>query len=181
MRVTRWRPCGRQQQHRPRTQVRSQALAADRTGEQAHTPVSGQVRRTVEGMRSGELAEAGGVHVETLRYYERRGLLAEPPRRGSGYRDYPVDALHRLRMIKQAQVLGLSLEEIADLLTVNPHAQVPCGAMEAQLRSKIKELEDKLAALSDLRSSLDSLLRVCCDGRQSERACPALGQDRSDG
>lgn len=67
-------------------------------------------------MRSAELAKAGGVHVETLRYYERRGLLAEPPRHGSGYREYPAEALHRLRMIKQAQTLGFTLDEIAELL-----------------------------------------------------------------
>ncbi len=128
-------------------------------------------------MRSGELAEAGGVHVETLRYYERRGLLAEPPRRGSGYREYPVEAVQRLRMIKQAQSLGLSLDEIADLLTVNPHAEVACGPMEVRLRSKITELDEKLAALSELRGSLESLLCECCDGRQTEQACPARRQD----
>lgn len=128
-------------------------------------------------MRSGELAEAGGGHVETLRYYERRGLLAEPPRRGSGYREYPVEAVQRLRMIKQAQSLGLSLDEIADLLTVNPHAEVACGPMEVRLRSKITELDEKLAALSELRGSLESLLCECCDGRPTEQACPALGQD----
>lgn len=128
-------------------------------------------------MRSGELAEAGGVHVETLRYYERRGLLAEPPRRGSGYREYPVEAVQRLRMIKQAQSLGLSLDEIADLLTVNPHAEVACGPMEVRLRSKIAEIDDKLAGLLELRGSLESLLCACCDGRQSEQACPALSQE----
>jgi len=128
-------------------------------------------------MRSGELAEAGGVHVETLRYYERRGLLAEPPRRGSGYREYPVEAVQRLRMIKQAQHLGLNLDEIADLLTVNPHGEVACGRMEVRLRSKITELDEKLAALLELRGSLESLLCACCDGQQTQQACPALGQE----
>lgn len=129
-------------------------------------------------MRSGELAQAGGVHVETLRYYERRGLLPEPPRRGSGYREYPPGALQRLRMIKQAQTLGLTLDEIADLLTLHPHAEVACGDMEARIRAKLTELDDKLVTLSELRGSLERLLCDCCDGRQTEQACPALIQHR---
>ncbi|WP_219419482.1 MerR family DNA-binding transcriptional regulator [Pseudonocardia nigra] len=91
-------------------------------------------------MRSGELAKAGGVHVETLRYYERRGLLAEP---------------------------------------LNPRAAVPCGDME--IRSKIAELDDKLAALSELRGSLERLLASCCDGRHGEQPCPALSPHRHPG
>jgi len=102
-------------------------------------------------MRSGELAQAGGVHVETLRYYERRGLLPEPPRLGSGYGEYPAEALQRLRMIKQAQMRGLTLDEIADLLTLNPHAEVACGDMEARIRAKITELDAKLATLRAAR------------------------------
>jgi len=129
-------------------------------------------------MRSGELAKAGGVHVETLRYYERRGLLSEPPRRGSGYREYPEEALARLRMIKQAQTLGLSLDEITELLALNPHATVACGDMETRIRAKITELDDKLTALAELRGSLEQLLCACCDGHQAEQACPALDQHR---
>lgn len=125
-------------------------------------------------MRSGEVAEAGGVHVETLRYYERRGLLATPPRRASGYRDYPAAAVHRIRMIKQAQALGLTLEEIADLLALHPHTTVACGDMETRIRFKLVELDDKLAALNELRGSLESLLCDCCDGRRTQQACPAL-------
>ncbi|SDY81873.1 MerR HTH family regulatory protein [Modestobacter sp. DSM 44400] len=78
-------------------------------------------------MRSGELARAGGVHVETLRYYERRGLLPAPPRRGSGYREYPAEALQRLQTIKQAQTLGL---------TLNRRAEVACGDMVQDRRSR---------------------------------------------
>jgi MerR family copper efflux transcriptional regulator len=126
-------------------------------------------------MRGGELARAVGVHVETLRYYERRGLLPAPPRRGSGYREYPDEALQRLRTIKQAQTLGLTLDEIAELLTLNPRAEVACGDMEVRIRAKIAELDDKLATLSQLRGSLERLL---CDGRQTEQPCLALIQHR---
>jgi MerR family mercuric resistance operon transcriptional regulator len=125
-------------------------------------------------MRSGELARAGGVNVETLRYYERRGLLAQPPRLGSGYREYPPEALNRLRLVKQAQALGLTLGEIAELLTLRPHAEVTCGDLEARIRSKIAELDGKLTALTSLRGSLERLLCECCDSRQAAMECPAL-------
>ena len=127
-------------------------------------------------MRSGELARAGGVNIETLRYYERRGLLAEPPRLASGYREYPPEALSRLQLIKQAQALGLTLGEIAGLLTLRPHAEVTCADMGTRVRSKIAELDGKLAALTELRGSLEQLLCGCCDSRHGEQACPALSQ-----
>jgi DNA-binding transcriptional MerR regulator len=130
-------------------------------------------------MRSGELARAGGVNVETLRYYERRGLLAEPPRLASGYREYPPEALSRLRLIKQAHALGLTLAEIAELLTLRPHAEVTCGDMEARIRSKINELDGKLTALTSLRGSLERLLCECCDSQQAATKCPALSQQHA--
>lgn len=127
-------------------------------------------------MRSGELARAGGVNVETLRYYERRGLLAKPPRLASGYRQYPPEALSRLRMIKQAQALGLTLTEIAELLSLRPQADVTCGDMEARIRSKISELDTKLTNLTQLRRSLESLLCDCCDSQHATTECPALSR-----
>lgn len=125
-------------------------------------------------MRSGELAEAGGVNVETLRYYERRGLLPEPPRRGSGYREYPPQAVTRLRLIKHAQTLGLTLDEVAELLALSTQDVVVCGDMEPRIRSKIAELDDKLLALSELRGSLERLLCECCNGQQVQQACTVL-------
>ena len=127
-------------------------------------------------MRSSELARAGGVNIETLRYCERRGLLTEPPRLASGYREYPPEALQRLQLIKQAQALGLTLGEIAELLTLRPHAEVTCADMGTRVRSKIAELDDKLAALTELRGSLEQLLCGCCDSRHGGQACPALSQ-----
>jgi MerR family mercuric resistance operon transcriptional regulator len=127
-------------------------------------------------MRSSELARAGGVNIETLRYYERRGLLAEPPRLASGYREYPPEALKRLQLIKQAQALGLTLGEIAELLTLHPHAEVTCADMGTRVRSKIAELDGKLAALTELRGSLESLLCGCCDSQHGGQACPALSK-----
>ncbi len=125
-------------------------------------------------MRSAQLADTAGVNVETLRYYERRGLLPPPPRRSSGYRDYPPEAVQRLRLIKQAQALGLSLEEITELIALNPHADIACGDMETRIRSKITDLDTRLAALGELRGQLEQLLCDCCDGQHTARACPAL-------
>lgn len=125
-------------------------------------------------MRSAQLADTVRVKVETLRYYERRGLLPHPPRRASGYRDYPPECVQRLRLIKQAQALGLSLPEITELLAVSPRAAVACGDMETRIRSKTADLDTRLAALSDLRRSLERLLCDCCDGQHTDRTCPAL-------
>lgn len=125
-------------------------------------------------MRSAQLADTAGVNVETLRYYERRGLLPPPPRRSSGYRDYPPEAVQRIRLIKQAQALGLSLEEITELIALNPHADIACGDMETRIRSKITDLDTRLAALGELRGQLEQLLCDCCDGQHAARACPAL-------
>ncbi|MDQ6754521.1 MAG: heavy metal-responsive transcriptional regulator [Actinomycetota bacterium] len=127
-------------------------------------------------MHTGELAQAVGVNVETLRYYERRGLLAAPPRHPSGYRDYPVEAVARLRLIKQAQSLGLSLDEITGLLALSPDPVIACGDLATRVRSKITELDEKLAALTELRGSLDRLLCDCCGGQQDGRACPVLAR-----
>ena len=131
-------------------------------------------RRRIRFMRSGELAEAGGVHVETLRYYEARGLLPEPPRRASGYREYPPEALERLRLIKRAQALGLTLDEVVELLALRSDDVVACGDVEPRIRSKIAELDDKLIALTELRSSLERLLCECCSGREAQQTCAAL-------
>lgn len=137
------------------------------------------LRRRVGGVRSAELADTVGVNVETLRYYERRGLLPVPPRRPSGYRDFPPDAVDRLRRIKQAQALGLTLQEITELLALNPHTDIACGDMETRIRSKITDLDTTMVALGELREQLEQLLCACCDGQQTNRACPALENHRS--
>lgn len=112
--------------------------------------------------------------METLRYYERRGLLTKPPRLASGYRQYPAEALSRLQLIKQAQTLGLTLTEIAELLTLRPHADITCADLEARIRSKIAEVDGKLAELARPRGSLERLLCECCDSRPAARQRPAL-------
>lgn len=101
-------------------------------------------------------------------------MLPEPPRRASGHREYPPQALERLRLIKRAQALGLNLDEVAELLALRSDNVVACGDMEPRIRSKIAELDDKLIALTELRDSLGRMLCECCSGEQVQQACAAL-------
>ena len=87
-------------------------------------------------LRSGQLAAAAGVNIETLRYYERRGLLAQPDRSPGGHRLYPAETVTVLRVIKAAQRLGFTLDEVADLLEVGRHRHRPARAADAGLQRR---------------------------------------------
>jgi DNA-binding transcriptional MerR regulator len=114
-----------------------------------------------EGLRTGELAERAGVNVQTLRYYERRGLLTRPPRRPSGQRAYPEEAVRRLRTIKAAQRLGFTLAEIAELLRLTSPRHG--GGLRARAGAKLSEVERRLADLEAVRSALQTVLASGCD------------------
>jgi DNA-binding transcriptional MerR regulator len=111
-------------------------------------------------MKVGQLARQAGVNVQTLRYYERRGLLPNPPRAASGYRQYGVEAVDRVRFIKQAQQLGFSLSE-AQL--IQQYLDEPGGLGNALefARQKIAELDERLAALQTIRGRLTELVEMC--------------------
>src|SRR5882672_7470830 len=102
------------------------------------------------GLRSGEVADAAGVNIQTLRYYERRGLLAEPDRSPGGHRLYPPEAVTVLRVIKAAQRLGFTLEEISDLLGagLHRHGQHPDAGLQARAWDKLIDVEAKIADLT---------------------------------
>ena len=85
----------------------------------------------MEGLRTGELAIQGGVNLETIRYYERRGLLPKPPRTSAGYRAFDAEAVRRLRFIKQAQALGFSLKEVRELLALRLNPRTSCADVTA--------------------------------------------------
>jgi MerR family mercuric resistance operon transcriptional regulator len=117
------------------------------------------------GLRSGQVADAAGVNVQTLRYYERRGLLGEPDRSLGGHRLYPPEAVTVLRVIKAAQRLGFTLEEVADLLEVS---QLRAGrradaGLQARARMKLAEVDAKLAELTTVRDTLRAALDAGCD------------------
>jgi DNA-binding transcriptional MerR regulator len=116
------------------------------------------------GLRSGQLADAAGVNVQTLRYYERRGLLPEPDRSLGGHRLYPSDAVRMLRVIKAAQRLGFTLDEVADLLEVSQlSTRRTDKGLQARARVKLAEIDAKLVELTAVRDTLRAALAAGCD------------------
>jgi MerR family mercuric resistance operon transcriptional regulator len=131
-------------------------------------------------LRTGQVARAAGVNRQTLRYYERRGLLAEPGRSLGGHRLYPDDAVTLLRVIKAAQRLGFSLDEVAGLLQLRQPRQAgqssrgrsglgpgaagdgPAGPLGSLATAKLAEIEAKIASLEEVADTLRAVLRVGC-------------------
>lgn len=109
-------------------------------------------------MRVAELARQVGVRPDTVRYYERAGLLAPPPRTSSGYRQYPDEAADRIRFIRDCQRLGLTLREIASLLAVRDTGECPCEPAEELLVRHIAEIDAEMARLARLRSDLEEMV-----------------------
>lgn len=119
----------------------------------------------------GRLADEAGVNVETIRYYQRRGLMAEPNKPMSGHRRYASDAVRRVRFIKRAQALGFTLEEIAGLLELDEaHA---CAETRQLAAHKLDGIEKKVAGLNAMRKALKTLVRQCDTG-STVGACPII-------
>ena len=122
---------------------------------------------------TGQLATAAAVNIQTIRYYERRGLVAAPRRTTAGYRQYGDDAVARLRFIKHAQDLGFSLTEIQKLLALRvPHAGA-CDAMERSARQKLAVVAKRIEDLRRLKRTLERLAAACA-ARQPTEECPIL-------
>ena len=119
------------------------------------------------------MATEAGVNVHTLRYYERRGLLAVPARLPSGYRNYRPETVRIVRFVKQAQQLGFSLEEIETLLGLATGGPASCDAAEALASEKIAALDEKIATLVAMRESLRRLV-MTCERPPDRRECPLL-------
>jgi DNA-binding transcriptional MerR regulator len=130
-------------------------------------------RFTVEVVRSSEVASRSGVNVQTLRYYERRGILPEPTRSGSGYRSYDDRAVRIVRFVKGAQHLGFSLKDIDSLLELSVGGPRNCDAARKLATEKIGELEAKITRMSAMRDSLRQLVATC-DRSPNKRDCPLL-------
>lgn len=125
---------------------------------------------SAEGWRSGALAAAAGVNVQTLRYYERRGLLPPPARSPGGHRLYPPDTVDLLRVIKAAQQLGFTLEEVAELLETSRRRHVSGGLHERAV-AKLAQLDRKLTHLHAIRDALAGVVAARCDSL-TECTCP---------
>jgi len=125
-------------------------------------------------LRTGEVAAEAGVNVETLRFYERRGLLKEPTRRSSsGYRAYPAEAVRVVRFIKRAQELGFSLREIEELLRLREGHGGTCAEVRAAATSKLKDIERRIGSLRAIQRALAILVKSC-SREGSTRECPIL-------
>ncbi len=122
----------------------------------------------------GEVARAAGVGVETLRFYERKRLIAAPPRRPSGYRAYPETAVDRIVFIRHAKELGFSLKEIRDLLSLRVARNASCAGVKRRTEDKIRDIESKIRRLQRWRRSLRKLAEAC-DERRPTSECPILG------
>lgn len=112
-------------------------------------------------LKIGELARAADVGVETIRYYERRGLLAQPPRRASGYRQYPPMTVRRVRFIRRAQTLGFTLKEIEELLALRVDDDRSCADVRALARAKLEDIEQRVAELQQMGRALERVARRC--------------------
>jgi DNA-binding transcriptional MerR regulator len=105
-----------------------------------------------------KLADQVGTSPDTLRYYERIGLLAEPDRSASGYRLYGDEAVERVRFIKRAQRFGLRLEEIGELLDIRQRGLCPCGRTRRLLEAKVADLDEEMATLARLREDISHMI-----------------------
>jgi DNA-binding transcriptional MerR regulator len=128
-------------------------------------------------LRVGEVAAAAGVNIETLRYYERRGLLVRPDRSLGGHRLYPVETVARLRVIKVAQHLGFTLGEVSELLEAgrHHHGAARSGGLHDRASGKLVEVEQKITDLIVIRDTLRAAVAAGCDDLATcaaNEACP---------
>ncbi len=127
----------------------------------------------MESITIGRLAKEARVNIDTLRYYEKRGLLPEPPRKESGYRLYSPDTVRRIAFIKHAKELGFSLVEIAELLSLRMNTKKQCIAVQSKAEAKIAEIEEKIQSLQQIKGALQWLVGSCKVNKRLGE-CPIL-------
>jgi MerR family transcriptional regulator, copper efflux regulator len=124
-------------------------------------------------MKIGALAKQADVNIDTVRYYERQGLLPAPQRLMSGYRQYEQGDVARLRFVRRAKVLGFTLVEIRELLALSSHREDDMAGMKAAAIVKLADIEDKLTELTRIRDGLKTLVESC-PGHGALEQCPIL-------
>ncbi len=125
-------------------------------------------------MTIGEAAQRAGVGVETIRFYERRKLIIQPPKpAGGGYRSYPEETIDRIRFVRQAQELGFSLKEIMDLLSLRADPQADSADVRTRALSKLEEVERKIGQLTHMRTALETVI-AACPGQGAVECCLIL-------
>jgi MerR family transcriptional regulator, copper efflux regulator len=126
-------------------------------------------------MRISEVAARAGVGVETIRFYERKGIIARPlkPTTG-GFRNYPPETVNRVRFVRQAQTLGFSLNEIEELLLLKADPKTDCTDVRMRAQTKLEEVNDKIANLAAIQIALENLIRECRGQKKASNGCPIL-------
>ncbi len=129
----------------------------------------------MEKLTIGQLAKKANVNLETIRYYERRGLIPEPPRNKSGHRQYSREEVMRTKFIKRSQALGFSLKEISELLSLRVAPGMTCGEVKTRVEAKTKDIEKRIADLEEMRGALERLSKKCT-GQGPISKCPILDE-----
>ncbi len=124
-------------------------------------------------LTTGHLAKEAGVNIETIRYYEKRGLLPKVPRKASGYRLWPKETVKRIRFIRHAQELGFSLREIAELLSLRTDNKTSCSEIKRIAEEKITDIDKKIRSLKKIKKALQKLSGTC-PGSGPVSDCPIL-------
>ena len=129
--------------------------------------------REHETLTIGQVAKLSGIGIETIRFYEREGLVDEPARRESGYREYTNDVVTRLTFIKRAQELGFSLREISELLALKLHPKASCAEVRQRAEGKVTDIETKIRDLQKMKKALMGLI-ASCNTSKPVSECPIL-------
>jgi len=124
-------------------------------------------------MKIGEVAKRSGIGIETIRYYEREGLLPEPERRPSGYRQYDESSVERLEYIRRAKELGFTLAEIRELLDLSFAAHAGCDHIRQRAEAKVADIEGKIRSLQQMKRSLGKIVERCRTKNSAEN-CPLV-------
>ncbi len=127
----------------------------------------------MERLTIGELAKHGQVNLETIRYYERIGLILEPPRTNAGYRIFSPEAIRRVRFIKRAQELGFSLKEIKELLDLRTSTDSTCADVQIRAQAKLSDINEKIHTLQAMKKTLKQL-NAACSGKGAVSKCVIL-------
>ncbi|WP_228754912.1 MerR family transcriptional regulator [Pseudomonas aeruginosa] len=127
-------------------------------------------------MKISEAAAASGCHLETIRYYERVGLMPRPTRTGSGYRAYAPHDVERLRFISRGRELGFSLEEIRSLLRLNDDPKLSCGDVDVLARAHLADIHQRIEELQRMAAELERVIVQCAGGERG--TCTILGELR---
>ena len=127
----------------------------------------------MSGFTIGQVAKAANVNVETIRFYERRGLVVQPPTPSQGYREYDSETVERVRFIRQAQEIGFSLREVQELVALRSDPCGDCADVRARATAKLNDVNAKIAQLHRVRSALETLI-AACPGKGAVESCSIL-------